>query len=100
MQEILLAPQITESEIRAQRALVSGLEEKLRAMDSETARHLLSVSDQLVRRSVWLVGGDGWAYDIGFGGVDHVLASRITSYNVCYTKLLRTRTQPRSTRWP
>jgi len=74
VQEILLAPQITESEIRAQRALVAELEEKLRAMDSEQARHLLTVSDQLVRRSVWLVGGDGWAYDIGSAGLDHVLS--------------------------
>ena len=74
VQEILLAPQITESEIRAQRALVADLEEKLRTLDSEAARHLLSVSDQLVRRSVWLVGGDGWAYDIGSAGLDHVLS--------------------------
>jgi len=74
VQEILLAPQITESEIRAQRVLVADLEEKLRAMDSEQARHLLTVSDQLVRRSVWLVGGDGWAYDIGSAGLDHVLS--------------------------
>jgi pyruvate-ferredoxin/flavodoxin oxidoreductase len=74
VQEILLAPQITESEIRAQRALVADLEKKLRTMDSEAARHLLTVSDQLVRRSVWLVGGDGWAYDIGSSGLDHVLS--------------------------
>ena len=74
VQEILLAPQITESEIRAQRATVADLEKKLRTMDSEMARHLLSVSDQLVRRSVWLVGGDGWAYDIGSAGLDHVLS--------------------------
>ena len=74
VQEILLAPQITESEIRAQRALVADLEKKLRTLDSEAARHLLSVSDQLVRRSVWLVGGDGWAYDIGSAGLDHVLS--------------------------
>ena len=74
VQEILLAPQITESEIRAQRTLVADLEKKLRTLDSEAARHLLSVSDQLVRRSVWLVGGDGWAYDIGSAGLDHVLS--------------------------
>jgi pyruvate-ferredoxin/flavodoxin oxidoreductase len=74
VQEILLAPQLTESEIRAQRALVNDLEEKLRAMDTEQARHLLTVSDQLVRRSVWLIGGDGWAYDIGSSGLDHVLS--------------------------
>jgi len=74
VQEILLAPQLTESELRAQRARVAELEQKLRAMDSETARDLLSVSDHLVRRSVWLVGGDGWAYDIGSSGLDHVLS--------------------------
>jgi len=74
IQEILLSPQQTESELRAQRARVADLENKLLAMDSEAARHLLSVSDQLVRRSVWLVGGDGWAYDIGSAGLDHVLS--------------------------
>ena len=51
------------------------LKEKLTAIDSEAARDLLSVVDHLVRRSVWIVGGDGWAYDIGYGGLDHVLAS-------------------------
>jgi pyruvate-ferredoxin/flavodoxin oxidoreductase len=74
VEQILLAPQITESEIRAQRALIAQLQEKLRQMDSDTARHLLSVSDHLVRRSIWLVGGDGWAYDIDSGGLDHVLS--------------------------
>ena len=48
---------------------------KLLKLDSERARDLLSVVDHLVRRSVWIVGGDGWAYDIGYGGLDHVLAS-------------------------
>jgi pyruvate-ferredoxin/flavodoxin oxidoreductase len=74
VEQILLAPQITESEIRAQHALIAQLQEKLRQMDSDAARHLLSVSDQLVRRSIWLVGGDGWAYDIDSGGLDHVLS--------------------------
>ncbi len=74
VEQLLLAPQITESEIRAQRALVAQLQEKLRQMDTVSARHLLSVSDHLVRRSIWLVGGDGWAYDIGSGGLDHVLS--------------------------
>jgi pyruvate-ferredoxin/flavodoxin oxidoreductase len=74
VEQILLAPQITESEIRAQRALVAQLQEKLRQMDTDKARHLLSVCDNLVRRSIWLVGGDGWAYDIGSGGLDHVLS--------------------------
>jgi pyruvate-ferredoxin/flavodoxin oxidoreductase len=74
-QQILDAPQIHESEIRAQRERVAELKTKLLKLDSEDARHLLSVVDHLVRRSVWIVGGDGWAYDIGYGGLDHVLAS-------------------------
>jgi len=73
--EILEAPQIAESEIRAQRARVARLKTALARLDSERARDLLSVVDHLVRRSVWIVGGDGWAYDIGSSGLDHVLAS-------------------------
>ncbi|HVY14095.1 MAG TPA: pyruvate:ferredoxin (flavodoxin) oxidoreductase [Rhodopila sp.] len=74
---ILTAPQIQESEIRAQRIRVADLKARLLelAKSSETARSLLSVIDHLVRRSIWIVGGDGWAYDIGYGGLDHVLAS-------------------------
>ncbi|MCB1516766.1 MAG: pyruvate:ferredoxin (flavodoxin) oxidoreductase, partial [Hyphomicrobiaceae bacterium] len=73
---ILDAPQISESEIRAQRERVAELKVKLLAMNGDgAAEHLLSVVDHLVRRSVWIVGGDGWAYDIGYGGLDHVLAS-------------------------
>jgi len=73
--DILFAPQIQESEIRAQRERVALLKTKLLKLDSEDARDLLSVVDHLVRRSIWIVGGDGWAYDIGYGGLDHVLAS-------------------------
>ncbi|HXW42171.1 MAG TPA: pyruvate:ferredoxin (flavodoxin) oxidoreductase [Xanthobacteraceae bacterium] len=72
---LLQAPQLRESEIRAQRVRVAELKTKLLKMDSEAARDLLSVADHLVRRSIWIVGGDGWAYDIGYGGLDHVLAS-------------------------
>jgi pyruvate-ferredoxin/flavodoxin oxidoreductase len=72
---ILDASQERESELRAQRTRVDALKKTLLAMDDETARDLLSVVDHLVRRSIWIVGGDGWAYDIGYGGVDHVLAS-------------------------
>jgi pyruvate-ferredoxin/flavodoxin oxidoreductase len=72
---ILGAPQIQESEIRAQRIRVAELKVRLLKHDSEAARDLLSVVDHLVRRSIWIVGGDGWAYDIGYGGLDHVLAS-------------------------
>ena len=72
---VLNAPQIRESEIRAQRALVAELTRRLRALDDADARQLLSVVDYFVRRSVWIVGGDGWAYDIGYGGLDHVLST-------------------------
>ncbi|QSR85864.1 pyruvate:ferredoxin (flavodoxin) oxidoreductase [Methylacidimicrobium sp. B4] len=76
-QEILSAPQLRESEIRAQRQRLEALRSRLAplAPASPQARELLSVMDHLVRRSIWLVGGDGWAYDIGFGGLDHVLAT-------------------------
>ena len=73
--EILTAPQITESELRAQRERVAKLKARLLNPRSEREKDLLSVVDHLVRRSVWIVGGDGWAYDIGSGGLDHVLAS-------------------------
>ena len=75
VQDIVLAPQIRESDIRAQRIRVAEL--KLRVLklgDDPAALNLLSVIDSLVRRSIWIVGGDGWAYDIGYGGLDHVLA--------------------------
>ena len=72
---ILTAPQIQESEIRAQRIRVAELKTRLLKLNSEPARDLLSVVDHFVRRSIWIVGGDGWAYDIGYGGLDHVLAT-------------------------
>ena len=68
------APQVYESEIRAQRNRVGSLKSQLAKMNTPVANSLLSVADNLVRRSVWLVGGDGWAYDIGSGGLDHVMA--------------------------
>ena len=74
--EILTAPQRQESEIRAQRARLALLVGHAEALgEADGARELLSVADHLIRRSVWIVGGDGWAYDIGYGGLDHVLAS-------------------------
>jgi pyruvate-ferredoxin/flavodoxin oxidoreductase len=73
--EILNATQDGEEEIHEQRMRVDALKEKLAAADTEAARNLLSVADALTKKSVWLIGGDGWAYDIGFGGLDHVLAS-------------------------
>jgi len=72
---VLNAPQIQEFELRAQRIRVAELKTRLLKIDSEPARNLLSVVDHLVRRSIWIVGGDGWAYDIDFGGLDHVMAT-------------------------
>jgi pyruvate-ferredoxin/flavodoxin oxidoreductase len=75
VEAIASASQRTEYEIREQRARVAQLGERLAAIDDPAARQLEAVAGQLVRRSVWIVGGDGWAYDIGSGGLDHVLAS-------------------------
>ncbi|MGB5211951.1 MAG: pyruvate:ferredoxin (flavodoxin) oxidoreductase [Gammaproteobacteria bacterium] len=72
--DLLNANQIEESEIRIQRLRVDALRQKLAELPSANARQLESVADHLVRRSVWIVGGDGWAYDIGYGGLDHVLS--------------------------
>jgi pyruvate-ferredoxin/flavodoxin oxidoreductase len=74
---ILEAPQLRESELRAQREQVAELKRRLEKLelDGPAVTDLASVVDHLVRRSVWIVGGDGWAYDIGSGGLDHVLAS-------------------------
>jgi pyruvate-ferredoxin/flavodoxin oxidoreductase len=72
---ILDANQSDEDAIAAQRHRVADLKVLLRGRDDAWAHDLLAVADTLVRRSVWIVGGDGWAYDIGFGGLDHVLAS-------------------------
>ncbi|MBI5706204.1 MAG: pyruvate:ferredoxin (flavodoxin) oxidoreductase [Armatimonadetes bacterium] len=81
--ELLHAPQLVESDIRLQRERVSILKAKLAELQAahsggpkgDAAKALLAVADHMVRRSVWIVGGDGWAYDIGSGGLDHVLAS-------------------------
>ena len=75
VQALLSAPQHTEAEIRAQRDRVERLCTRLREIATPETKQLLAVAQHLVRRSVWIVGGDGWAYDIGAGGVDHVLAS-------------------------
>lgn len=75
VKEIINAPQQQESEIAAQRKRVETLKEKLLNISDAAAQHLYSVCEQLVHRSVWLVGGDGWAYDIGYGGLDHAMAS-------------------------
>ena len=75
VKELLEADQTKESGIAAQRERVSELKKKLAGLNTPEAARLLSSADSLVRKSVWLLGGDGWAYDIGFGGLDHVLAS-------------------------
>jgi pyruvate-ferredoxin/flavodoxin oxidoreductase len=81
---IIDCPQVTEAEIVEQRQRVEVLKVRLRRVELSTRMHkldptdeqqLLAVADSLVKKSVWIVGGDGWAYDIGFGGLDHVLAS-------------------------
>lgn len=72
---LLTADQSSELGIKQQRERVALLKHRLETMDDPQARDLLSLADILVRKSVWIVGGDGWAYDIGYGGLDHVLAS-------------------------
>ena len=73
---LLHADQLSEAGLAAQRERVVALRRLLDAGDAPEARRLAQIADYLVRKSVWIVGGDGWAYDIGFGGLDHVLASR------------------------
>ncbi|MCK6480362.1 MAG: pyruvate:ferredoxin (flavodoxin) oxidoreductase [Planctomycetes bacterium] len=78
VQGLLGADMSTEAGIRDQRIRVAELKKRLASLDgarSGDAKRLLSLADFLVRKSVWIVGGDGWAYDIGYGGLDHVLAS-------------------------
>jgi pyruvate-ferredoxin/flavodoxin oxidoreductase len=72
--ELLEADQTEEDGIRAQRERVAELRRRLAKLDDPAADHLEAVAEHLVRRSVWIVGGDGWAYDIGYGGLDHVLS--------------------------
>jgi pyruvate-ferredoxin/flavodoxin oxidoreductase len=72
---LLSAPQKTEKDIQEQRERVRLLKDKLAGMKTAQAIDLAACADTLVKRSVWAIGGDGWAYDIGYGGLDHVLAS-------------------------
>ncbi len=74
-QGLLEADQATEKGIAEQRQRVAELKQRLSSSKSPKARRLLAVADYLVRKSVWIVGGDGWAYDIGYGGLDHVIAT-------------------------
>ncbi len=73
--ELLSVSQADETGIAAQRERVKALRYALRPIDTLEARQLEALADELVKKSVWIVGGDGWAYDIGYGGLDHVLAS-------------------------
>ncbi len=75
LEAIKAADQSTSAGIEEQRARVATLKTKLAKCDCDLCKQLLSVADYLVRKSVWVLGGDGWAYDIGYGGLDHVLAS-------------------------
>jgi pyruvate-ferredoxin/flavodoxin oxidoreductase len=75
VEELTNADQSSEMGIKEQRQRVALLKQRLEGVDDLRARNLLSLADVLVRKSVWIVGGDGWAYDIGYGGLDHVLAS-------------------------
>ena len=72
---LLQAPQVAESDFHLQRERVAALKAKLVGLPGVDAKNLVALADFLVRRAVWLVGGDGWAYDIGYGGLDHVLAT-------------------------
>ncbi len=72
---IASAPQTNEAEIFEQRERVAKLNDTIVKINDPIARQLTSISDNLVKKSVWVMGGDGWAYDIGYGGLDHVLAS-------------------------
>jgi pyruvate-ferredoxin/flavodoxin oxidoreductase len=75
VEEILSARQTTETEIFAQRSRVDELKKLLAGATDPISKRLLNLADYLVKKSVWIVGGDGWAYDIGYGGLDHVIAS-------------------------
>jgi len=75
VRDILSNTQKSEADIWEQRERVKALKEKLQQINSPDAKQLLSLADYLVKKSVWILGGDGWAYDIGYGGLDHVLAS-------------------------
>ncbi|RLT92995.1 pyruvate:ferredoxin (flavodoxin) oxidoreductase [Ketobacter sp.] len=72
---LLNAPEASEADLYEQRQRVAQLRDRLAELDSPDARQLESVLEALVRKSIWIIGGDGWAYDIGYGGLDHVLAS-------------------------
>jgi pyruvate-ferredoxin/flavodoxin oxidoreductase len=75
VKQLVNADQNDEAGIAEQRERVAALKQKLPKIDAPAAKLLIPLADQLVKKSVWILGGDGWAYDIGYGGLDHVLAS-------------------------
>jgi pyruvate-ferredoxin/flavodoxin oxidoreductase len=75
VRELLDAPQVSPADVDAQRERVAALVHMLQSCADPAAHRLRAIAQHLVRKSVWIVGGDGWAYDIGYGGLDHVLAS-------------------------
>ncbi len=75
VRELIQSPQTDAALIAQQRERVAALRKRLAGINKPQARHLEQLADYLVQKSVWLLGGDGWAYDIGYGGLDHVLAS-------------------------
>ena len=74
-EELINAKQETEEDITKQREKIEQMKSIISKIDSPEARRLMSVADYLAKKSVWIIGGDGWAYDIGYGGLDHVIAS-------------------------
>ena len=68
---IISANQNSELEIENQRLKINVLKNQLKKIDLPEAKKLISISDALIKKSVWIVGGDGWAYDIGYSGIDH-----------------------------
>ncbi len=72
---ILTAPEETEQELKAKREYIKELKHRLEGMNTIPAKNLLHLADFLAKKSMWIIGGDGWAYDIGFGGLDHVLST-------------------------
>jgi pyruvate-ferredoxin/flavodoxin oxidoreductase len=76
VKELTEAKQADENEIQKQRERVEQLHKKLQNISKEEARQLESLAEALIEKSVWIIGGDGWAYDIGYGGLDHVIAQK------------------------
>jgi pyruvate-ferredoxin/flavodoxin oxidoreductase len=90
---LLNADQSTEAGLNEQRKRVAALKSKLAGSKDAKARNLVSLADTLVKKSVWIVGGDGWAYDIGYGGLDHVLASGRIQFPNWYRSIFQYRGQ-------